>query len=422
MSNGNIKNRWFVVVGAILIQLCLGAIYAWSVFTKTLENSGWTKTETQLVFSAGLALFAIVMVIAGRLMPKIGPRKLAMSGGIVLGLGYILAGIFGAENFWSTFIFVGVMGGSGIGLGYVVPIAVGMRWFPDKKGLITGLAVAGFGFGATLWMTLAGKLGNLGGAELINTIGLSKTFITLGIAYTVLVLIGSVWMVFPHEGWKPEGYTPPEEVKDSKVKKIVDLGSAEMLKTPQYYMILLTFAFGASAGLMSIGLMKLFPMEALVNNGISNEKAGPITTLAMAVFFALANGFGRIAWGAISDKIGRKISIMLMMATQGIFVILFQWMAGNEFTLYLFAILIGFNFGGNFALFPTITADTFGTKHIGQNYGWVFLAYAIGGIFGPILGGKLGDAGNFPLAFTICGILCLVAVGIISMVKPPKTV
>ncbi len=422
MSNGNIKNRWFVVIGAILIQLCLGAIYAWSVFTKTLENSGWTKTETQLVFSAGLALFAIVMVIAGRLLPKVGPRKLAIAGGIVLGLGYIIAGLLGAENFWSTFIFVGIMGGSGIGLGYVVPIAVGMRWFPDKKGLITGLAVAGFGFGATLWMTLSGKLGNLGGAELIATIGLSKTFITLGIAYTILVLIGSIWMVFPPEGWKPDGWKESTtNSNDKSQSKVVELSSSEMLKTAQFYMILLTFAFGASAGLMSIGLMKLFPMEALVNNGISIEKAGPITTLAMAVFFALANGFGRIVWGAISDRLGRKSSIMLMMATQGIFVILFQWMAGNEFTLYLFAILIGFNFGGNFALFPTITADTFGTKYIGQNYGWVFLAYAIGGIFGPILGGKLGDAGNFPLAFTICGILCLVAVGVISMVKPPKT-
>ena len=340
MSNGNIKNRWFVVIGAILIQLCLGAIYAWSVFTKALANSGWTKTETQIVFSAGLALFAIVMVIAGRLMPKVGPRKLAMAGGIVLGLGYIIAGILGAENFWSTFIFVGIVGGSGIGLGYVVPIAVGMRWFPDKKGLITGLAVAGFGFGATLWMTLAGKLGNLGGAQLIATIGLSNTFIVLGLAYAALVLIGSIWMVFPPEGWKPEGWETSSAKADTKNQSSsVEISSSDMLKTAQFYMILLTFAFGASAGLMSIGLMKLFPMEALTNNGISPEMAGPITTLAMAVFFSLSNGFGRIAWGAISDRLGRKTSIMLMMATQGVFVILFQWMAGNEYTLYLFAIL-----------------------------------------------------------------------------------
>ena len=415
MSNENIKNRWFVVIGAILIQLCLGAIYAWSVFTPKLVEAGWTKAETQAVFAAGLALFAIVMVIAGRLLPKWGPRKLAFSGGVVLGLGYILAGLFGGTSFWSIFFFIGIIGGSGIGLAYVVPIAVGMRWFPDKKGLITGLAVAGFGFGAMLWVKLAGAWGNL-----IANMGLSTTFTIYGIVFFVTVFIGGIWMVFPSEGWKPEGWTPPEEAKDSKTAKIADLVSSQMLKTPQYYMILLTFAFGASAGLMSIGLMKLFPMQALTASGLSPAVASGIAGTAMAVFFSLANGFGRIAWGAMSDKLGRKNSIIIMMATQGVVVILFQWMAGTPALLYLGATLIGFNFGGNFALFPTITADTFGAKFIGQNYGWVFLAYGIGGIFGPILGGKLGDIGNFPLAFTICGILCLVAAGIIAMVKPPK--
>lgn len=412
-----VKNRGMVVIGAILIQLALGAIYAWSVYTGILVDAGWTKAETQWVFSAGLAFFAIVMVIAGRMMPKVGPQKLALSGGIVLGLGYILAGLFGAENFTTTFIFVGILGGSGIGLGYVVPIAVGMRWFPDKKGLITGLAVAGFGFGATLWMALADKLGPLGGGELLSKVGISNTFIYYGIAYLVIVAFGSIWMVFPPEGWTPKGWTPPVATKKSSAGT-VDFNSGEMLRTPQFYLILLTFTFGAAAGLMSIGLMRLWPKEALTRAGFTPEAAGAAATLAMAVFFALFNGLGRIVWGIISDKIGRKTSIIIMMATQGLFVILFQWMAGNPYTLYLFAILIGFNFGGNFALFPTITADTFGTKYVGQNYGWVFLAYAVGGIFGPVMGGRLGDLGNFPLAFTICGILCFVAVITISLVKP----
>jgi OFA family oxalate/formate antiporter-like MFS transporter len=161
-------------------------------------------------------------------------------------------------------------------------------------------------------------------------------------------------------------------------------------------------------------------MIALQANGLEEAAASAIAGTAMAVFFSLANGIGRIAWGAISDKLGRKKSIMLMMGIQGIIVILFQWMAGTPALLYVGATLIGFNFGGNFALFPTITADTFGTKFVGQNYPLVFLAYGIGGIFGPMLGGTLGDMGNFPLAFTICGILCLVAAGIITMVKPPK--
>ncbi len=418
MSDEKIMNRWLVVLGAVMIQLCLGAIYAWSVFTPSLVKAGWTKTQTQLVFSAGLAAFAIVMVLAGRLMPKLGPRKVAMAGGIVLGLGYILGGLIGGTNFGLLFLFLGLIGGAGIGLAYVVPIAVGMRWFPDKKGLITGLAVAGFGFGALLWIYLAGKWGHL-----ILNLGLSKTFIIFGAIFLLCVVIGGLWMVFPPEGWRPEGWTPPEEKKDKGEKKVtgsVDFPSGQMLKTPQYYMILLTFVFSAGAGLMSIGLMKLFPMSALQANGFDAIKASAIAGTAMAVFYSLFNGLGRIAWGFVSDKLGRKTSIILMTATQGIIVIAFQKMAGTPILLYLGAALIGFNFGGNFALFPTITADTFGTKYVGQNYGWVFLAYGIGGILGPVMGGKLGDLNNFPLAFTISGILCLVAAGIISMVKPAK--
>lgn len=420
MNKPKVMNRSFVVVGGILIQLALGNLYAWSVFTTKLVESSWTKTQTQIVFSVAVAVFAIVMVIAGRLMPKYGPRKLTIASGITLGAGYIIGGLLGAENYVTTLIFVGILGGAGIGMGYVVPIAVGMRWYPDKKGLITGLAVAGFGFGATLWMALAGKLGSLGGGELIKNIGLSNTFIVLGIIFLIIILIGSIWMVFPAPNWKPEGWKPAETKTATKSAGTVDFTSGQMLKTTQFYLIVLTYAFGAGAGLMSIGLMKLWPMEAMEAHGISKDVAGAAATLAMAIFFALFNGLGRILWGMISDKIGRKTSIAIMMATQGAFVILFQWMAGMQITLYIFAVLIGFNYGGLFSLFPTITADIFGNKNFGQNYGWVFLAYAVGGIIFPILGGKLGDLGNFPLAFTICGVLCFVAVITILMVKPIK--
>ncbi|UCH98669.1 MAG: OFA family MFS transporter [Candidatus Aminicenantes bacterium] len=378
---------------------------------------GFSNAQTQAIFSAGLALFAIIMVLAGRMLPGVGPRNVAMMGGLVLGIGYILAGLIGTKSFFLHLLFIGIIGGSGIGLAYVVPIAVAMRWFPDKKGMITGFAVAGFGFGALLWVKLAGAWGSL-----IANFSLSTTFIIYGIIFLVMVVVGGIWMVFPPEGWKPEGWTPPEQKTEAKAKPTIaiDMTSGQMLKTPQFYMILFTFIFGASAGLMSIGLMKLFPMQALSNAGIELSKASAIAGTAMAVFFSLANGAGRIAWGTISDKIGRKASIIIMMAAQGLFVIAFQVMAGTPALLFVGATLIGFNFGGNFALFPTITADTFGTKYVGQNYGWVFLAYGIGGIFGPMLGGTLGDMGNFPLAFTICGILCLVAAGIITLVKAPQ--
>ena len=415
-TSGNLPNRWNVVFGAILIQLCLGAIYAWSVFTPVLKEAGWTGVQSQYVFSAGLASFAVAMVIAGRLMPKIGPQKLAFTGGLVLGLGYILAGAIGdGVNFWSTFVFIGIVGGIGIGLAYVVPIAVGMRWFPDKKGLITGLAVAGFGFGAMLWVKLGGSWGHM-----LENLGISATFMIYGVAFFVAVAFGSKYMFFPPEGWRPEGWAPTEVSGTGfRAKERVQFTPSQMLRTPQFYLLLFIFAFGASAGLMSIGLMKLFPGEALAANGYSAAEASAIAGTAMAVFFSLANGLGRILWGMASDKLGRRKSIMIMMASQAVFVFAFQWAAGTPTLLYVFAALIGFNFGGNFALFPTATADIFGTKYVGQNYGWVFLAYGVGGILGPMLGGKLGDMNNFPMAFTICGGLCLVAAGITMTLRSP---
>ncbi len=411
MTVQTFDRRW-VVFGAVLIQLCLGAIYAWSVFTTSLKESGWSVAQTQYVFTAGLVSFALVMIVAGRIMPRFGPRKLVIAGGIVLGAGYLSAGLLGGSKFWPVFLGVGVIGGSGIGLAYVVPIAVGMRWFPDKKGFITGLAVAGFGFGAMLWVKLAGAWGHL-----IDGLGLDLTFVIYGLVFLGAVVVGGIWMVFPPEDWLPEGYVPPPGSGQGAADGAFTSG--EMLRTSQYYLILLTFAISASAGLMTIGLMKLFPIQALTQSGVDPAAASAIAGTAMAVCFSLANGVGRIAWGTLSDRIGRKTSIVIMMASQGTVVILFQWMAGQEYLLYLGASIIGFNFGGNFALFPTVTADTFGAKHIGQNYGWVFLAYGLGGILGPVLGGKLGDLNNYPLAFTICGALCFVAVGIIGAVEKP---
>lgn len=406
-----ISNRWWVVFGAILIQFCLGAIYAWSVFTPALKAAGWSKLDTQIVFAVGLASFAVVMVVAGSQLQKRGPRALALLGGLTLGAGYLVAGLSGGTSFWGVCLGVGLIGGAGIGLGYVVPIAVGMRWFPEHKGMITGLAVAGFGFGAMGWVKAAGSWGNL-----IENVGLAQTFILYGIAFAALVALGSLWMKMPPKGWKPEGYQPPAHKAGSGGEEFsVD----DVLKTPQFYLIFITFAVSAGAGLMSIGLMKLYPMEALQASGYSALQASAIAGTAMAVFFSLANGIGRIVWGVLSDKLGRKHAVMYMAGSQGLVLLLFTGMAGNEYLLYLGAALIGFNFGGNFALFPALTADEFGNKSIGKNYPVVFLSYGIGGILFPLLGGILGDLGNFPLAFSICGTACLVGALAVAMVFPP---
>ena len=404
------RPRWHVVVGAVLIQLCLGAIYAWSVFTPALRDAGWSRVQTQIVFSVGLASFALVMIFAGRKLGDWGPKRLAVAGGIVLGAGYLLAALDGGTGFWTVLAGVGIVGGAGIGLGYVVPIAVGMRWFPDRKGMITGAAVAGFGFGALGWIKLAGEWG-----DFIGRFGLDGTFAIYGVVFAVLVLLGSTAMAYPPSGWLPEGFVPPQGAESGSV----DYTPREMLRTPQFHLISLTFAVSAGAGLMAVGLMKLYPVEALVEGGFSELEASAIAGTAMAVFFSLANGIGRLAWGALSDRLGRKRSIVIMAASQGLLMFAFIPMAGSEYLLYVAAALIGFNFGGNFALFPAITADRFGNAAVGANYPWVFLAYGFGGIVFPILGGWLGDLGNFPMAFAICGGACVVGAIAAFLVYPP---
>jgi OFA family oxalate/formate antiporter-like MFS transporter len=413
-STEPVQNRWLVVLGAVLIQLCLGAIYAWSVFTPALSDAGWSKMETQMVFALGLASFALVMVVAGRLMRRFGPRKLAMAGGITLGAGYAFTGLLGATDFWIVILGIGLIGGAGIGLGYVVPIAVGMRWFPDRKGMITGLAVAGFGFGAMAWVKMAGAWGHL-----IERYGLAQVFIIYGLAFTVLILIGSIWMKMPPAGWQPAGHSASPESARAGGKGRENYSRAEMLRTPQFYLIFVIFAVSAGSGLMSIGLMKLYPMQALVGAGYSPAEASAVAGTAMAVFFSLANGIGRIAWGTMSDRLGRRRSVFVMAASQAAFLFLFTYAAGSPVLLYLGAALIGFNFGGNFALFPAITADTFGNDRVGENYPLVFLSYGAGGILFPILGGLMGDMGNFPLAFSICAGACLVGAVATLLIRVP---
>jgi len=431
MENEKVMNRWLVVVGALLIQLCLGAIYAWSVFTTKLKDPAgefaFSATQTQIIFSVGLGMFALLMPFAGKLQAKIGPRPVALTGGILLGLGYVLAGLFG-HTFASQLVCIGIIGGAGIGLAYVNPIAVGMRWFPDMKGLITGIAVAGFGFGALLWVQIAGAWGHL-----LDTIGILHTFLYYGVAFAVLVSIGSIFMMYPPEGWRPAGWDPSQPKKGGKpAEPPVEVCSSDMLKMGQCYWIWLAYAFCALAGLMVIGIAKLFGGDALVSSGLEKyadpKIAAAAASTAYAIFFALANGFGRIGWGLIADHAGWKRSITIMAVIQGVAMAALYFLGHSYIALCLFFAVVGANFGGTLALFPLCTAGCFGAKNVGQNYGFMFTAYGVGGIVGPILAGVFKDMGAgkgvtaWMPPFMIAAVLCIIAAVIIAALKQPKAV
>lgn len=415
-------NRWIVVACAILIQLALGSIYAWSAFTTPLQKGfGYSKTETNLIFSAGLAAFGIMTIVGGRIQQYLKPRWVALIGGTVLGLGYILGSLVG-DDFIMKLIFIGFVGGAGIGLGYVVPIAVGVKWFPDKKGLLTGLAVAGFGFGALLWIMVANPPALLGIKGLISAddyIGtVNKTFLIYGIAYFVLVGIGSLAMVNPPEGYSPKGWDPSKVTKAAKKGQGIEVSVLGMMSRWQFYVMWIMFMAGALAGLMVIGNVKNF---AISDDGFTSSKAADYGIIAASICLPILNGTGRIVWGVISDRIGRKNTFGLMFALQALSMSLFFLTPGSPLAFFVVASAIGFNFGGNFALFPATTADFFGNKTVGVNYGIVFTSYAAGGIAGPLLAGVVQDNGwSFTWAFLPAAVLCLIAVGLSILLVPPK--
>ena len=312
-----------------------------------------------------------------------------------------------------------------IGFAYVCPIAAAIKWFPDKKGMITGLAVAGFGAGALFFAGPASTLllppssgGETMGLSqmLLVGLGISKGsgfgigwkafFILHGIVCATGAIFGASLLRNPPEGWKPEGWNP----KQISGRKQANMDWKEMLNTPLACMLWLTFIFGATSGLMAIGQWKPMMSEILQGRTFAPEWMGSFGRFVEPVgILAIFNALGRIFWGKVSDLIDRPRAMMMMYLAQGMaFMLLVS--VKSPLTVFLASAWVGLNFGGNFALFPSATADYFGTKHIGINYGWIFTAYGVAGILGPVVGGVLFDATQqYIMAFVFAGILCFVA-------------
>lgn len=425
------KNRWLVIVGGILIQLCLGIIYAWSVFTVPLGTAieeggkGFTASQSAWIFSVGLFTFSVFMIVSGRLMKRqISTKKLTAIGGILLGLGYILAGYSGG-SFVSLLLSLGILGGAGIGLAYAVPLKIGISWYPDKVGLVSGLAVAGFGFGATFWIKAAGSWfggGLLQNFSIFNLPGLESTFVLYGIILIVFVVLGATVMKLPPDNYIPDGWNPNTDALDPEFESI-DVHSSEMLRTPQFRLLFSMFLLSAFAGLMVIYCIKLFGIDAL---SAETAAAASVTAGTAMAVYAILNGLGRIMYGRLSDTLGRKKTLRIMLFSQAIMMACLFWLGQSSLGLILGAGIIGLNFGGNFALFPAATAVYFGKKNIGENYGWVFLAYGFAGILGPLLAGLVKDTSGsatgidfWLIPFMSAAAACLIAMVLTFFLKIP---
>ncbi|MBM4091521.1 MAG: OFA family MFS transporter [Planctomycetes bacterium] len=456
MSDNKVMNRWWVVIGALIIQVSLGAVYIWSVFQTPLKSEfpDWSETLVTLPAQIVLATFALAVIFGGRLQDRLGPQKVAMAGGIILGTGLIMArftGSFGSTGalIWLLLTF-SVLGGIGIGAAYVCPIATCVKWFPDKRGLITGLAVAGFGAGAFFFAPLAkaliaGGFYELLGAKLfaLPKLGVFNTFMALGIIFLVAVIAGALLLRNPPAGYVPAGWTPPQP-KAGGVRKD-SYTPTEMLKTPVFWILWLTYFAGCTAGLQVImkaaPVWQSFKLAELTAPVAKLDFDNVATAAAMAVsILAIFNSLGRILWGKVSDNLGRKATLAVMFVICGVAMLGLDYL--RAYPLYLAGIcLVGLCFGGYLALYPAVTADFYGTKHIGVNYGWMFTAYGMGGIVGPYLAAQLmvkvkdvpyqaADAasqivekqfavGDYRPAFVVAGLACLVASVVTLLVKAP---
>jgi len=404
MADGALPNRWMFVVWAIIMQLCLGNLYTWSIFRSPLmKDYGWTIQQATVPFTLSIVFFAVGMVFAGRWQDKAGPRIVATTGGIILGVGFLLASQVGS-NLWGLYVAYGILGGLGVGFAYVTPIATCVKWFPDMRGTITGLAVLGFGAGSMIGAPV--------GTRLIGQMGVLRTFAVFGVIFGILVALAGSMLRNPPAGYRPAGWTPPVPAAGKPAVTKYDYTPGEMVATPQFYLLWVIYIFWAGVGLMAIS--QAVPM------GVELAKLEPAVAAGALGTMAIFNGLGRPAFGGISDKVGRVWATILAQAVYIVALILVLPNASTFATYTVGISLVGFSYGGCLALMPAFTADYFGTKNLGINYGWIFTAWGAAGILGPVIGAQVrAQTGAWTNAFWILAALAAIAAVLAFITKAP---
>lgn len=396
---------WIVTLAGTGINLALGVLYSWSVISKGIPADwNWTEADKALPYAVACLVFAFIMVPAGRMQDRIGPRITASIGGVLVGLGMIVASLTTTTT--GFLIGFGLLTGAGIGFGYASATPPAVKWFPSAKtGMIAGIVVSGFGLASVYVAPLA--------SALIRNYGISTTILGLGIGFLVVVTGLAQLLQPPPKGYVPAG-TPAPGAKAGPAK--VDFSPLEMLKTWQFHVLEFMYVCGAGAGLMIISkLAKMVEVQA-------NVKLGFVLVAVLAV----GNGAGRIVAGTVSDKIGRQATLFGCFLLQAVVIVLLSQaktgsILGSAGLLALFSALIGANYGANLALFPAITKDFYGLKNFGVNYGLVFTAWGWGGFTLSLLAGWVYDTyQTFNFAY-FCSAGLLVAAALVTfLVKPPS--
>jgi len=406
-AQSEIKNHgWRVTFAGMGVNLALGILYTWSVISKRVpEDWGWNENDKSLPYMLACLTFSLIMVPAGRMQDKIGPRLVATIGGILVGLGFIIAAMT-----TSLMVFVigfGVLAGAGIGFGYASATPPAVKWFPAAKtGLIAGIVVSGFGLASVYAAPLT--------TWLIFNLGFSTAILLLGIVFLVLVVGLAQILKPPPAGYIPLGSLPADTDAKSNNKK-EDFSPKEMLTTWQFYIIWFMYVCGAGAGLMVISKLA----------AIADKQVGITMGFVLVAVLALGNGGGRIVSGMLSDKIGRKAMMFICFVSQAFLILLLSKATGENAlgtipAMAIISALIGANYGANLSLFPSITKDFYGLKNFGMNYGLVFTAWGVGGfMLAKLAGAMYVKHQTFAIAYYGASALLILAAIMTTLIKAP---
>ena len=395
------NNRWVIAIAGVFFQIALGAVYAWSVFRVPLTKQfGWSISEVTLTFTISIFVLGCTAFFGGLWLNRKGPRIVALTGGALYGLGVFLASF--SHSLWWLYFSYGLIGGIGLGFGYIVPVAVLVKWFPDKRGLITGIAVGGFGAGALITAPVATRL--------IQSIGVLSTFAYLGIGYLIVTIISGSFMQNPPDGWKPEGWSPT--AREASERAGHDFVLSEALRTWQWWALWLLLFLNTCAGISVIS------QEAPIFQELT--KVSAVVAGGMVGVVSLGNAVGRVFWAWVSDLITRRATFFVMFLLQ---VLLFWFLpnvvSASLMTIVTFVVLMCY--GGGFGTMPAFTADYFGPKNVGPIYGLMLTAWGFASAFGPLFIAHMRETtGSYSGALRVIAGVMAVSTVLPVLVRPPR--
>ncbi len=392
-------NRWLPVSGGILMNLALGSLYAWSVFVLPLEQEfGWTRAQTSWVYTIAVLSFALTFIAAGRLQDLKGPTIPAFLGGALVSAGFFLASF--TTSLTTLYLYFGVIVGIGNGFGYATPTPVGSKWFPDKRGLVVGLMVGGYGGGQAIFGTLASGYS-------IPTFGWRTTFQILAVVFFVMSMAGASLLKNPPAGYRPAGWTPPAGARGVQA----DYSTRAMLSTPTFFLLWAAFCLGTTAGQMTIS--QLVPFARAAGLGAA------VATYSLIVT-SLGNAGGRILSGWMSDTLGRLRTLQIMVLISAVAMPALFLLREHAFPFFVLIFVVYWCYGTQLSLFASTTADFYGTRNLGLNYGVLFTAWGAAGTLGPAIAGRVYDRfGDYRYAFFAAAAFAVIALGALIAAKTP---